>query len=207
MKRTTLLAAIAVTTAIAGSAAVAKANHGHGGQPNATSPAGTMQDGGPGMGGMGGMMDMMGGMDGMMDMMRQMHGGMMGGGMMGGGMMGGMGPMGGTMMQMFDADGDGTVTPEEMRGQLEAKLAEYDSDGDGALSIAEFEALHSAMIREMMVDRFQYLDADGDGSVTSEEMTAPADMMDRAQMMRDRMMPAQPDMDADMSDGNMMNDN
>ncbi|HCO54794.1 MAG TPA: calcium-binding protein, partial [Pelagibacterium sp.] len=54
MKRTTLLAAIAVTTAIAGSAAVAKANHGHGGQPNATSPAGTMQDGGPGMGGMGG---------------------------------------------------------------------------------------------------------------------------------------------------------
>ena len=111
------------------------------------------------------------------------------------------------MMQMFDADGDGTVTPEEMRGQLEAKLAEYDSDGDGALSIAEFEALHSAMIREMMVDRFQYLDADGDGSVTSEEMTAPADMMDRAQMMRDRMMPAQPDMDADMSDGNMMNDN
>ena len=205
MKRTTLLAAIAVTTAIAGSAAVAKANHGHGGQPNAASPAGTMQDGGPGMGGMGGMMDMMGGMDGMdgmMDMMRQMHGGMMGGGMMGG-----MGPMGGTMMQMFDADGDGTVTPEEMRGQLEAKLAEYDSDGDGALSIAEFEALHSAMIREMMVDRFQYLDADGDGSVTSEEMTAPADMMDRAQMMRDRMMPAQPDMDADMSDGNMMNDN
>ena len=59
----------------------------------------------------------------------------------------------------------------------------------------------------MMVDRFQYLDADGDGSVTSEEMTAPADMMDRAQMMRDRMMPAQSDMDADMSDGNMMNDN
>ncbi len=204
MKRTTLLAAIAVTTAIAGSAAVAKANHGHGGQPNAASPAGTMQDSGPGMGGMGGMM---GGMDGMMDMMRQMHGGMMSGGMMGGGMMGGMGPMGGTMMQMFDADGDGTVTPEEMRGQLEAKLAEYDSDGDGALSIAEFEALHSAMIREMMVDRFQYLDADGDGSVTSEEMTAPADMMDRAQMMRDRMMPAQSDMDADMSDGNMMNDN
>ena len=152
-----------------------------------------MQNGGPGM---------MGNMGGMMDMMRQMHGGMMGGGMMGG-----MGPMGGSMMQMFDSDGDGTVTAEEMHARLQAQLAEYDSDGDGALSIAEFETLHSAMIREMMVDRFQHLDADGDGSVTSEEMAAPADMMERAQIMRNRMMAAQPEMGADMSDGNMMNDN
>ena len=78
----------------------------------------------------------MGDMMNMMNMMQQMHGGMMGGGMMGG-----MGPMGGTMMQMFDADGDGTVTAEEMRAGMLAQLAEYDSDSDGALSIAEFEAL------------------------------------------------------------------
>ncbi|MFV1878088.1 EF-hand domain-containing protein [Nioella sp.] len=196
MKRTTLLAAIAVTTAAVGGAALADANHGHGGQADVTQVSGPMQNSGPGM------MGMMGGMGGMMDMMRQMHGGMMGGGMMGG-----MGPMGGSMMQMFDSDGDGTVTAEEMHARLQAQLAEYDSDGDGALSIAEFETLHSAMIREMMVDRFQHLDADGDGSVTSEEMAAPADMMERAQMMRNRMMAAQPEMGADMSDGNMMNDN
>jgi Ca2+-binding EF-hand superfamily protein len=173
MKRTTLLAAIAVTTAAVGGAALADANHGHGGQADVTQVSGPMQNSGPGMMGM----------------------------------MGGMGPMGGSMMQTFDSDGDGTVTAEEMHARLQAQLAEYDSDGDGALSIAEFETLHSAMIREMMVDRFQHLDADGDGSVTSEEMAAPAVMMERAQMMRNRMMAAQPEMGADMSDGNMMNDN
>ncbi|MSU91170.1 calcium-binding protein [Rhodobacteraceae bacterium 2CG4] len=157
-----------------------------------------MHGGGPGT------MGMMGGMDGMMDMMQRMHGNMMGGGMMAG-----MGPMGGGMMQMFDADGDGTVTPEEMRSQLQARLAEYDSDGDGSLSIAEFETLHSAMIREMMVDRFQHLDADGDGAVTAEEMTAPADMMERMQGMRSNMAqsPGQPGNGQGMGDGPMMNDN
>jgi hypothetical protein len=63
------------------------------------------------------------------------------------------------------------------------------------------------MIREIMVDRFQHLDADGDGSVTSEEMMAPADMMERMQTMRGGMMPEQPGMDAEMSNGTMMNDN
>lgn len=196
MKRTPLLAAIAVSAAVVGGAAFADANHGHGGQADAEQMPGPMQNSGPGM------MGMMGGMSNMMNMMQQMHGGMVGGGMMGG-----MGPMGGTMMQMFDADGDGTATAEEMRAGMLAQLAEYDSDSDGALSIAEFEALHSAMIREMMVDRFQHLDADGDGSVTSEEMMAPADMMERMQTMRGGMMPEQPGMGADMSNGTMMNDN
>ena len=100
--------------------------------------------------------------------------------------------MAGGMMQMFDTDGDGTTTPEEMRTQLQAKLSEFDSDGDGNLSITEFEALHSAMIRELMVDRFQHLDADGDGAVTPEEMAALADGMERMQMMRSNMADAPP---------------
>ena len=41
-----------------------------------------------------------------------------------------------------------------------------------------------------MVDRFQYLDNDGDGEVTSEEITAPADQMERMQQVRQRMMDA-----------------
>ena len=211
MKRITPLAAMALTATVLGGAAFADSHHGHSGQPVAKSRPGMMQSGSPGM---------MGGMDGMMDMMQRMHGNMMGGmdGMMGtmhrmhgnmmdGGMMGGMGPMGGGMMQMFDADGDGTVTPDEMRTQLQAKLAEFDSDGDGTLSIAEFETLHSAMIREMMVDRFQHLDADGDGAVTAEEMVAPAEMMERMQMMRSNM--AQPPVQPGngMGNGTMMNDN
>jgi Ca2+-binding EF-hand superfamily protein len=95
--------------------------------------------------------------------------------------------MGGAMMQMLDADGDGNVTPQEMREQMQAKLTEYDSDGDGTLSISEFETLHTAMIREKMVDKFQHLDADGDGAITSDEMTAPAKKMERMQKMRSSM--------------------
>ena len=180
MKRNTLLAAMTLTATVLGGAAFAESHHGHGGK----SGPGAAQGGAPGM---------MEGMDGMMDMMQRMHGNMMGGG----------------VMKMLDADGNGTVTPEEMRTQLQAKLAEYDGDGDGSLSIAEFETLHSAMIREMMVDRFQHLDADGDGAVTAEEMVAPAEMMERMQMMRSNMAQSQgqPGNGQGMGDGTMMNDN
>ena len=196
MTRKTLFATAVLAATAIGGTAFADSNHGHGAKDGPGDRAGMMMQGGPGM------MGDMGGMTGMTHMMQRMHGGMMAGGMMGG-----MGPMGGPMMQMFDADGDGTVTPEEMRAQMQAKLTEYDSNGDGALSIAEFETLHSAMIREMMVDRFQYLDADGDGSVTAEEMTAPADMMERMQSMRERIMQTQPGDGARMGNGTMMDDN
>ena len=117
MKRNTLLAAMTLAATALGGAAFADANHGRGGQFGAQSGPGMMQNGGPGM---------MGNMGGMMDMMKRMHGNMMGAGMMGAGMGSGMmSPgMAGGMMQMFDTDGDGTTTPEEMRTQLQAKLAE-----------------------------------------------------------------------------------
>ncbi|MFC6639904.1 EF-hand domain-containing protein [Sulfitobacter sediminilitoris] len=169
MKHKIFLAATALAATVIGGAAFAETHHGHKCKTGSNEQAAMMHNGGP---------EMMG----MMGMMKRMHGEMMSGGMMGS-----MGPMGGNMMQMFDADGDGTVTPDEMRTQLQAKLTEFDSDGDGALSIAEFETLHSAMIREMMVDKFQHLDADGDGAVTAEEMTAPAEMMDRMEKMRAKM--------------------
>lgn len=111
--------------------------------------------------------------------------------MQSGGMMGDMSEMHGMMKsmhekmtQMMDADGNGIVTPEEMRGMMQAQLTKNDADGNGSLSIEEFETLHSAMMRNMMVDRFQHFDADGDGAVTSEEMMAPAAMMERMQKMQ-----------------------
>ncbi|QBK32441.1 calcium-binding protein [Roseitalea porphyridii] len=165
---------------------------------------------------------MMGAIGAMMPMMMRMHGQMMGGGMGGSAMMGGMGAMGsmGAIMDEFDADQDGTLTADELRAGLTAQLGEYDADGDGTLSLSEFEALHAAMIRPTMVDRFQALDEDGDGRVTGEEMTAPADRFARMQKMREAMQaqipaPVQPvrpgtmmnDSDSMMDGGTMMDDN
>ncbi len=137
---------------------------------------------GHGMGSNQGMMQMM---QMMMQRMQAMQGGQ-GGGMMGGGMggmMGGGGMMG-EMKAKLDANGDGTVTADEARAGLTAMLEKYDADGNGTLSLDEFETLHSAMIRERMVDRFQALDNDGDGQVTGAEMTAPADRIAKMQAMR-----------------------
>lgn len=201
MTRNFLLAATVLAASAIGGAAIADTNYGHWGQPGPSDRAGMKMKVGSGM---------MGDMSNMMGMMQHMHGHTMGGGMMGGmgpigGMMGGAGPMGGGMMRMLDADG--AMTPEELRTQLQARLAEFDSDGDGTLSISEFEALHSATIREMMVDRFQHLDADGDGTVTAEEMTAPADWMERMWKMREGFGSMQPGGGPGMGAGRMMNDN
>ncbi len=161
--RTKLATATAILVGLSG-AALAQGNHGHGGQ-------------GPGAGN-----------HDMMPMMMQMHAQMMGGNgpMAGMGMMGGGAPL--MAMGRFDADGDGTVSSDEAHEGLQALLAEYDADGDETLSLTEFETLHSALIRETMVDRFQFLDDDGDGMVTMGEIVKPADMMGRMQAMRERMM-------------------
>lgn len=202
MKRKTVLAiGLIATTSLAGASAfpaLAGGNHGsgHGGQTGHKTHSGQgmmgqgMQGGQHGSGSRG----MAGGQGGhggngmmnpeMMQMMMRMHSQMMGGGgMMTGGMMGG-GMMGNPMFKSFDTDGDGRVSPEEMRAGQKAKLEQFDADGDGSLSLDEFEALHSAAIRERMVDKFQALDNDGDGQVTSEEMAAPARKMERMQRMR-----------------------
>ena len=94
---------------------------------------------------------------------------------------GGQGMMGNLLMQSFDTDNDGALTPAELRAGLASGLKTYDADGDGSLSISEFETMNAAAMRTQMVDRFQALDEDGDGKVTSEEMTAPADRMERMQ--------------------------
>ena len=178
MTRKTLLAATVMAATAIGGVAIADSNHGHGGKSGMSDRAGMMQ-------GDSGMMGNMGGMSNMMGMMQRMHGQMMGGDMMGSaaGPMG-FGMTGGQFGEAFDADGNGTVTPEELRAGLAAQLKQYDSDGDGSLSIAEFEALHNAMTRNFMVDRFQALDEDGDGRITGDEMAAPANWMERMQMMR-----------------------
>ena len=121
---------------------------------------------------------MMHGRDGMMGG-GMMGGGMMGGGMMGGGMMGGgmMSGMNSYAMRMFDANKDGTLTPEEMTKGMQAEIKTYDADTSGSLSLAEFEAMHAAHTRTMMVRAFQMHDEDGDGQVTEAEIATVATMM------------------------------
>ena len=114
---------------------------------------------------------------GMMDGRDGMMGGMMGGGMMSGMMDGMMSGMNGHAMRMFDADKDGTLTPEEMAAGMQAEIKTYDTDTSGSLSLAEFEAMHAAHTRTMMVRAFQMHDEDGDGQVTEAEIATMAAMM------------------------------
>lgn len=136
---------------------------------------------------------------GMSQMMTRMHG-MMGdrGRMHGMDMMDGMMGMG--LHERFDENGDFDVTADEIRSGLDGLRTQYDEDGDGALSIDEFETLHSALIRERMVDRFQHLDNDGDGQVTEEEMQEPVRQMERMHKMHDRMMERSGDAHGEMMD-------
>ena len=121
-------------------------------------------------------------------------------GMMGGSMMDGMmSGMNSYAMRTFDANKDGTLTPEEMTAGMQAEIKTYDTDASGSLSLAEFEAMHAAHTRTMMVRAFQMHDEDGDGQVTESEMATMAAMM---QMM---MKPAAGPQDADHSD--MTDDN
>jgi hypothetical protein len=201
MKRTTLFAiGLIASTAAAGAAMADGARQlgDHAGQGMAVHHGGMA-----GAGQAGGM----GNMGGMMQMMQRMHGQMMSGGM-GGGM------MGSNANAAFDTDGDGTVSPDEMRAGLAAQLAKYDADGNGVLSIAEFETLNSAMIRNSMVDRFQALDEDGDGQITNEEMTAPAARAEKMAAMRalaaergNGTMPMGEGAGNGMGQGGMMNNN
>lgn len=106
---------------------------------------------------------------GMMDGRDGMMGGMMSGGMMSG--------MNSYAMRTFDADKDGTLTPEEMTVGMQAEIKTYDTDTNGTLSLGEFEAMHAAHTRTMMVRAFQMHDEDGDGQVTEAEIATMAAMM------------------------------
>lgn len=110
--------------------------------------------------------------------------------MMGGGMM----AINSYVMRTFDANKDGTLMAEEMTAGMQAEVKTYDNDTNGTLSLAEFEVMHAAHLRTMMVRAFQMHDEDGDGQVTEAEIAAMAAMM---QMM---MKPASGPQDADHSD-------
>ena len=91
-----------------------------------------------------------------------------------GGMMRGMNSY---AMRMFDANKDGTLTPQEMTAGMQTEIKTYDTDTSETLSLAEFAAMHAAHTRTMMVRAFQLHDEDGDGQVTEAEIATMAAMM------------------------------
>lgn len=102
-------------------------------------------------------------------------------------------------MRTFDANEDGILTPEEMTAGMQAEIKTYDTDTSGSLSLAEFEAMHAAHTRTMMVRAFQMHDEDGDGQVTEAEMATMAAMM---QMMMQPASGPKGAVHSGMTDGN-----
>ena len=68
-----------------------------------------------------------------------------------------------------DADGNGTLSQDEIRKLHADLLAAHDADGDGSLSLEEFESLWREATRTAAVRAFQFLDTDGDAIVTGAE--------------------------------------
>lgn len=87
------------------------------------------------------------------------------------------------MFKRVDVDGDGRITPEELRRDAAIDFDRYDLDRDGVLSRQEVEAqqrlhlekagglgrLTPAQFRQMVDSVASYYDFDGDGRITRED--------------------------------------
>ena len=76
---------------------------------------------------------------------------------------------GGSHLETFDLNGDGSLNQAEVDQFRADRLAKFDTSGDGRLTLEEYQALWLDAMRERMVDAFQQLDDDGDAMVTREE--------------------------------------
>ncbi|HVG49476.1 MAG TPA: hypothetical protein VM899_15235 [Rubellimicrobium sp.] len=136
------------------------------------------------MGEMREMMDRMGAMPGMGDMGPRGDRADMGrmGDMGPGGLMDGIGPMDGPpnvaplALSIYDTDGDGRITAEEIEARKAARFAAADADGDSGLSAEELVSLEQAIRQEVEVaraeTRLQRFDDNGDGLLQAEEIEA-----------------------------------
>jgi len=77
------------------------------------------------------------------------------------------------MLESFDTNEDGKLSQEEIDQSRGERFGRFDGDADQALTLQEYEQLWLDAMREVMVDRFQDLDADGDAKVTAEEFKRP----------------------------------
>ncbi|XP_010526084.1 PREDICTED: calmodulin-like protein 4 [Tarenaya hassleriana] len=91
------------------------------------------------------------------------------------------------VFQMFDKNGDGRITKEELNDSLEnlglflpdrelaQMIQKIDANGDGCVDMDEFESLYKSIVDQSdkdddMRDAFDVFDQDGDGFITVEEL-------------------------------------
>lgn len=101
------------------------------------------------------------------------------------------GPMHGRMLEKFDTDHDGKLSPEERKAIGEARFKQMDSDGDGFVSHDEAQASAVKRATERSERMFKAADADGDGRISRAEFDAVGEKMHkRAEARRHRVGPA-----------------
>lgn len=165
--RPMMLSLLSFGAIAAGSSALAESHH-HNNEGDGETPFVE----GAGMSGMDGMSGMGGDHMAMMQSMMQMHMSMM------------------TQMTM-----NGQISALFDGNDVDSSLADFDNNGDGMLDIDEYAVWDSQALRDMMVDRFQSIDADGSGDVTLDELQTTLDDMSTMDLMNGGM----DDMDGDMS--------
>ncbi|WP_067289302.1 EF-hand domain-containing protein [Sulfitobacter sp. EhC04] len=72
----------------------------------------------------------------------------------------------------IDADGNGSITQEEIAAHAAARFAATDTDGDGFLTPEEMSAARDAMRLERSARMVKELDTDGDGALNAQELAA-----------------------------------
>ena len=91
---------------------------------------------------------------------------------------------GGIDFEQVDANGDGTITQDEMLAAAGDRFQDADSDGDGIVSLDEFTAAEELLEKQRRQARaermFDRLDANDDGELTQDELeTSVAERFDR----------------------------
>jgi Ca2+-binding EF-hand superfamily protein len=89
-------------------------------------------------------------------------------------------------LELFDTDGDGSVTREAFDARRAELYALADPDGSGSFTLEDFGPLWLAINENRIVDMFQRADADGSLGITAEEHDKRfSRLMDRADRNKD----------------------